>query len=458
MNTHDDRTPPLVSEVMKAELRKKFARILREEYTGSARSLLPVVQDVHRKRDRFLEVVRTHGTPCFVLDEEALEDSLGSFDRAFRTIPDLEPYYAIKVNDHPVVLQSIVEHGYGLDASSERELRLALEAGAKRIIYTGPAKSRAGLSLALEHASEVIVHLDSFHELALLAEVTSTQKRAIIAGVRITSASAWNKFGIPLEDLRRFYDFARNHPGIDLCGIQTHRSWNTDHEPYVDMMRQVATYLADHFTIEERANFRFYDFGGGFVPDATEGEHPWYSPQGKVVRAIYDYFEEEVPFPYKHHTFRSSSLRDYARGIALGIKNHLRPILPNARYMTEPGRIIADSAMHVLLRIADRKEGLVIADGGLNMIGYERYEDEYFPIVNLTHPGKKEIDCMVYGSLCMMQDRWGYSCFASKLEIGDVLVVPNQGALTYSLSQDFIHGKPPVYILPRSPRTETGQW
>ncbi len=449
MNKHDKRTPPLISDAVRSDLRKKFARILNETHTESARSLLPVVRGVLLKRDRLLDIAESRSTPCFVLDEEALDRSLESFSHVFRSIPDLDTYYAVKVNDHPHVLQTIVKYGYGLDVSSERELRLALKAEAKKIIYTGPAKSREGLSLALDHASRVILHLDSFRELELLAEITSIRKQTITAGVRITSASAWNKFGIPLNELRRFYTLAHREPYIDLCGLQTHQSWNIDAVPYVNMMQKISEYLRAEFTSEERSTFRFYDFGGGFVPDATEGEHPWYSPQGNVVRAIYGYFGEEAPFPYKHHTFRSSSLHDYARGIAHGIKTHLRSTLPNVRFMTEPGRIIADSAMLILLRIVDKKEGLVVVDGGLNMVGYERYEDEYFPIVNLTHTSTKEIDSMVYGSLCMMQDRWGYSCFASKLELGDVLVVPNQGALTYSLAQDFIHGKPPVHILPR---------
>ncbi len=451
MQKKEQRTVPLVTDTMKADLRKKFSHILQEVHTESAQSMLPVVRAIHRKRDRFLTIAHEHDTPCFVLDDEALEHALTSFTKEFsRAIPDISAYFAVKVNDHPHVLRTIVKHGYGLDVSSERELRLALNAKAKRIIYTGPAKTHQGLTLACKHASRVIIHMDSFRELELLAEVAATHHRTINTGIRITSAKKWNKFGIPLNELRRFYDIARAHKHINLCGIQVHQSWNTDAQPYVETMHSVAEYLQANFSQEELAGILFYDFGGGFVPDATEGEYPWYPPQGKVVQAIYEYFDTPAPFPYKHHTFRSTSLHDYAQGIALGIDTHLRPLLPNATYLTEPGRIIADSAMHVLLRIADRKDGLVIVDGGMNMIGYERFEDEYFPIINITHPSTKEIDTMIYGSLCMMQDRWGYSCFASRLEIGDLIVVPNQGALTYSLAQDFIHGKPPVYTLPRT--------
>lgn len=106
--------------------------------------------------------------------------------------------------------------------------------------------------------------------------------------------------------------------------------------------------------------------------------------------------------------------------------------------------------MHIALKVVDRKSPrTAILDGGVNAIGWERFSYDYFPVINLTHPGMRERICTLYGSLCLQgeMDLWGYSYYGSKLAEGDILVVPYQGHLTYSLAQNFIHPIPPVYIM-----------
>ena len=104
--------------------------------------------------------------------------------------------------------------------------------------------------------------------------------------------------------------------------------------------------------------------------------------------------------------------------------------------------------MYIVLSVADKKnENNVVLNGGVNMVGCQRFEHEYFPLINISSPSKKEIRCNMWGNLCTTWDIWGYFCYASKLKENDVIIVPNQGALTYSLAQDFIQPIPPVYKL-----------
>jgi hypothetical protein len=53
---------------------------------------------------------------------------------------------------------------------------------------------------------------------------------------------------------------------------------------------------------------------------------------------------------------------------------------------------------------------------------------------------------MILGSLCTPHDVWGYGYFGDGIEPGDVLLVPSQGAYTYSLRQLFI--KPLAKVAP----------
>ncbi len=70
-----------------------------------------------------------------------------------------------------------------------------------------------------------------------------------------------------------------------------------------------------------------------------------------------------------------------------------------------------------------------------------------FPVLNLTRPALIETPCYVLGSLCTPHDVWGYSYWGTGIEEGDVLMIPTQGAYTYSLRQHFIKPVPKVASL-----------
>jgi diaminopimelate decarboxylase len=48
------------------------------------------------------------------------------------------------------------------------------------------------------------------------------------------------------------------------------------------------------------------------------------------------------------------------------------------------------------------------------------------------------------GSLCTPHDLWGYGYWGEDIQPGDTLLIPNQGAYTYSLRQEFIKAVPQV--------------
>ena len=90
---------------------------------------------------------------------------------------------------------------------------------------------------------------------------------------------------------------------------------------------------------------------------------------------------------------------------------------------------------------------MVITDAGTNAIGWERFEIDYCPILNLTRPSLQERECNILGSLCTPHDIWGYSYWGKDIQEGDILMIPEQGAYTYSLRQHFIKPLPQVITL-----------
>lgn len=395
--------------------------------------LLPVVEKIIFRKESFLNLATIHHTPFYVYDQKELDASIDRFVEAFQTrIPRFQAYYAMKLNHHPLIVNRAVEKGLGLDVASKRELLMALDAGATKIVYFSPGKSEEDLMEAITHSDIVRIHIDSFNELARLGIITDRLKRTVNVGVRVNlpTQGPWSKYGIHLGELKSFFEMAAQHPFVHLDGIHFHQSRNRTVDFYTNTIREIGEFIGRTFSAKQRASIKYVDFGGGFETHQNEG----------IIVS-----NETSPHAYK--VLDTPTIEEYARAIGEAIETYLAPFV-DATYFSEPGRYICNSAMHLVLSIADVKdERNIILNGGVNMVGWQRFETEYFPLVNLSHLATNEIECNMWGNLCTTWDIWGYRCYAEKLREGDIIVVPNQGALTYSLAQNFINDIPPVYPL-----------
>jgi len=430
---------------------KRAKRILLKEKPGVlAGDLKTVVKQFLARKKAILRLARQHPTPFYILDFFELKKALSDFKRAFgRYLPNSQHYYAVKVNHHPEIIKQVLKSGYQLDVSSARELKLGLSLGARQLVFSGPAKKAADLSLAVKHHQKVTVNLDSFSELDRLAGIASKNKRTIKAGVRVFTKyhGLWNKFGIDLKDLAGFWRRAKKYPGINLSGIQFHISWNETALPYQQVIKELGAYLKTNFKPAELKEIKFIDIGGGFRTYRTEGYYPWRLPQGRLIKEASEFYGQKPKYSQNYLITPSVKITEYAKGIGQAVSKHLKPLV-NCTYYTEPGRYLSNNAMHILTQVVDVKgSDYGTADGGINAIGWERFYYEYCPLINLSHPSLKEINFTLYGSLCMTDDLWGYYVYAQKMAEGDFILVPYQGALTYSLAQDFIKPIPPVYLL-----------
>jgi len=397
------------------------------------KNLLPLVEKILSKKNSFIDLVNKHKTPFYVYDQEGIDESIKHFTKAFSAhIPNFQSYYAVKLNHHPFLVNRVIEKGMGLDVASKRELLIAIKAGATKIVYFSPGKNENDLRYALKYADIVRIHIDSFGELEKLGEISNKMKKSVEVGIRINipSHGLWSKYGIPLKSLKNFWRKANNYPFVKLNGIHFHRSRNRTAHSYTSIICELAKYLTKHFSSSERERIQYIDFGGGFEP---------YDSEGVLVSKHLKWPRYKILTPF--------TIEEYAQAIGNSIKKYLDPII-KATYLSEPGRYICNNAMHIVLSVADvkDKENCVL-NSGMNMVGWQRFESEYFPLINITHPGKKEQRYRMWGNLCATWDIWGYYCYASKLLEKDIIVVPCQGALTYSLAQSFINDIPPVYAI-----------
>jgi len=393
----------------------------------------------------FLKASENHGSPLYIIDTACLTDRAERFREAFEEhLPRVTPFFAVKSNNHPFIGQTLTKVGFGLDVSSGTELESAIALGASNIIFSGPGKTPSELERAALHSDRVTVLLDSFGELNRIEEAAERRGCTVNAGVRLTTEERglWRKFGIPLGELPRFFSEARDARHVRLRGLQFHTSWNLNPGNQIAFIERVGRTLRD-MKEEFLRQIEFLDIGGGYWPPEGEWLHAESTPEGRL-RELLGPEERRV---LDHRYFESVPIDVFASRIAEALEQHIFPIL-DCDVFVEPGRWICNNAMHILLTVVDKKaDDLVITDGGTNALGWERFETDYFPVINVTRPSREEIPCLILGSLCTPHDVWGYACFGEGVEEGDVLLIPDQGAYTYSLRQNFIKPLPRVVIL-----------
>lgn len=419
-------------------------------------NLRPLHQAALAKAASLQKKLSRLSTPCYLFDQADLMAALQEFTHAFQAyVPHCSAFYAVKSNHYEGLLRVVVREGMGLEVASGRELAMALRLKAKNIIFNGPGKTDDELTLALKHTERVIVNLDSVGELGRLSRLARARRTSIRAGIRIHSPvqGAWQKFGIPLEQLPSFWRRAHRQSLVQLQGIHFHLSWNRTPEKYVAVIKMLGSILQNEFTAKMQSQIQFLDIGGGLYPHATEGTYPWTahypgaSPAGKIMQMADAFNGKQTDFVHAAYLSVSQPVDHFAREIGKAIGRFIRPIVSCAIF-TEPGRILSTRAMHMVVRVVDVKSPIVvITDGGVNMQGREFGELFYHPIINLTHPAAKERLCTVFGPLCTPRDIWGYRLFTGRLSVGDLLLVPFQGAYCYSLAQAFIKEIPPVIDL-----------
>lgn len=403
------------------------------------------VEEFLGRRDLYLAAWRQFGSPLYMLDEAALMARADEFYRRFSAqIPDINCFYAIKSNYHPFLIKTLIARGYGMDVSSGVELKLVLDHSPDRVIFSGPAKTLDELKLACAHADRVTVLIDSFGELERLQAVAAGMKIKVRAGVRLTveDRGLWRKFGISLALLEAFLKKSGECPNVSVEGLQYHTSWNMDTSQHETFLKRLGSQLGA-LPAPLIGGLKFLDMGGGYWPPEGEWVHAAVTPEGQL-RACLD----PQPLPAVEHCFYPAlPLEDFAGRIRSVLESD---VFPHCRMQpcVEPGRWICHPSMHILLTVMDKKgDDLVIVDAGTNTVGWERYERDYFPVLNLTRPSLEEKPCVIYGSLCTPHDIWGFHYFGEDIRPGDILFIPDQGAYTYSLRQQFIKPLPAEVVL-----------
>lgn len=386
------------------------------------------------------ELVRAHGTPLLVLDEETLRAAARAYVAALSTWypPGGRVLYASKALAIMAVHALMHQEGLGLDVVSGGELHTALKAGvpASACVLQGNNKTPDELLSAMV-AGVGRINVDNLDELRLLLalaeahDLTAEVLLRVAPGIEahthefIRTGQEDSKFGLDLRSgqLDVALGLLARQSRVRWLGLQAHiGSQIFDASAYEQTAEVMVALLAEvrgkHGVVAEEL-----DLGGGLgIPYEATDDPP----------AI-----EEAVARTAGAVLAACERHDY----------------PAPRLVLEPGRSIVGPAGVTLYTVGARKEvpGIrtyVAVDGGM---GDNPRPITYGAIYTAEVAGpalEAEETVTIAGRFCESGDVLIQEARLPRLRAGDLLAVFGTGAYTYAMASTYNRvGRPAVVLV-----------
>lgn len=244
------------------------------------------------------------GTPFYAYDRGLLTARI---EQLRVTLPAaVKLHYAIKANPMPALVCHMAGLVDGLDVASAGELRIALDAGGNRreISFAGPGKSPAELRQAV--AAGILVNIESFREVPLLAAASQELGLAARVAVRVNPdfelkssgmkmGGGAKQFGVDAEQVPELLAVIGS-AGLSFEGFHLFAgSQNLKAEAIVEAQLNafaLAVRLAEHAP----APIKSINLGGGFGIPYFPGEQRLdLEPVGRNLARIVEETERSIP-------------------------------------------------------------------------------------------------------------------------------------------------------------------
>lgn len=339
-------------------------------------------------------------------------------------LPKVDPFYAVKCNPEPLLLNTLYDAGTGFDCASERELlavrELARDSGSlsEKVVYANPCKSRRDLAAASEMGAPTTV-VDSVEELEKLEGYGGGALVRVAVDDAASTMPFSTKFGCQLEDVGRIADAARRRQ-VSLYGISFHvGSGCSDGSAYESA---IARAYSNVLKLRERGHeaARIVDLGGGYLTDEADFRRKALHIRGKI---------------------------DEINGFEKDIKG------PGLRWIAEPGRFFAAGAFDFFVQVIGKKGGGGSGAGApgapakytLDDSLYGQFSSILFDYaapswVRIRGAGEKERRRgagVLFGRTCDSVDVIARAESMEELEVGDWLWFPAMGAYTRATASEF---------------------
>jgi diaminopimelate decarboxylase len=362
------------------------------------------------------ELAERFGTPLYVYDARRIEERVRAFRSAFAGVDHLIAY-SVKANGNLSILRRLQALGCGADITSLGELFRARRAGfaPENIVFAGVGKTEEEIEAALKEQIYAF-NVESREELERIDSVAGRMGVVASFGVRVnpdvfaatphdytrTGAKA-TKFGVPWNETRELYLWARGRAALKPIGIDMHiGSQIVDPRPYVHALERVLKLV---FELSEAGiTLEYLDIGGGYgIQYEDEPGLDIHQLAGEVIPRV------------------------QAAGL---------------RLVLEPGRSIVGDAGALLTRVqyVKKTEGktFVIVDGGMTELIRPSHYGGYHAIKHVADPAQLPEDVVdVVGPICETGDFLALDRTLPVPRAGDLLAVQTVGAYGFTMASNY---------------------
>lgn len=363
-------------------------------------------EKLHAEALSISDVAEKVKTPFYCYSQSAIEDAYHSYSLNTQSINSLI-CYAVKANSNLAIIKTLADLGAGADVVSEGELRRALIAGvpAKKIVYSGVAKTEQEIAFALEQDIYQF-NLESENELLMLSKIAAQKNKVAPIAFRInpnvdakthakiSTGKSENKFGIPLDRARQIYRKASELPGIQIQGVDVHiGSQLTCLEPFENAFRLIKELV--NGLEEDGHSISVVDLGGGLGVNYQDNEM---SPSGvqnycQMVERLFNDIDCKIIF--------------------------------------EPGRSLVAASGVLVSKVVYKKKGdnrtFLIIDAAMNDFLRPSMYDAYHDIISVKQTGNKEtVD--VVGPVCETGDTFATNRNVDAVNEDELVAISMVGA------------------------------
>mmetsp|Transcript_83037 Transcript_83037/g.240248 ORF Transcript_83037/g.240248 Transcript_83037/m.240248 type:complete len:892 (+) Transcript_83037:172-2847(+) len=339
-----------------------------------------------------------------------------------RLLPRVEPFYAVKCNPHPVMVDTFwrewQERGVGgFDCASPVEIDLVKQFGDEtidRMVFANPCKQES----AVLYAREVGLRRLAFDNLAELDKIQALYPEAeLMLRVQTDDKHAQcplsNKYGAALEDVPELLAKARAL-GLQVSGVCFHvGSGCSERGAFREAFRRA------RFAFDEAErhgfNMTLLDIGGGFLGRDEAGLATFADHAADINEVL----EELFPSP------SLKVIAEPGRFLVARAQSMLTTVVSVAKSSTGDRYYLNDglygSFNCLLFDHATVSTPIVLRDG------------EELPEQDLAEKGQ----CTLFGPTCDGFDMISDSLRLPKLRVGDRLVFPDMGAYTTAAGTRF---------------------
>ncbi|KXJ68597.1 hypothetical protein RP20_CCG002556 [Aedes albopictus] len=353
-------------------------------------------------------------SPVHILN---LDDVVAKHRNWREKLPRVEPFYAVKCNDDPAIIRTLIALGAGFDCASKKEIGTVLKLGgdSSKIIYAHTAKSMDSIT----YAKTCGINLMTFDGEIELDKIKKLHPEAsLVLRIRFDSPDAvvslGKKFGCdPEHEAPHLLKYAKSL-GLAVVGISFHvGSGNTNADSFYGAIK-TARSLFD-FAAELDLDLNLLDIGGGFP-----GDH-------------------------------DKSIDAYAKSVNLALQRYF-PIKSGVRVIAEPGTYYVASAATLVANVQSKRiirsrpqsaiteimyylnDGLA---GSFDWLNPRRYPPVVIPGNPQLVRSRDQFPTTLWGPTCDSTDLIASGWMMEELQIGDFLVFDDMGAYGTVLATNF---------------------